>query len=100
MCIDKWHFGNKVALLNLYLFKSDNFFITGKLCMKVYQKLENSFMYILYKSARPRHTIKNYVVGELKRYMRINTEELNFLKNKNSFFLRMRNCGFSKNKLS
>ena len=32
--------------------------------------------------------------------MRINTEELNFLKIKNSFFLRMRDHGFSKNKLS
>ena len=57
-------------------------------------------MYIMYKSAHPRHTIKNYVTGELKRYVRINTEELNFLKIKNSFFLRMRNRGFSKNKLS
>ena len=54
----------------------------------------------MYKSAHPRHTIKNYVTGELKRYVRINTEELNFLKIKNSFSLRMRNRGFSKNKLS
>ena len=44
--------------------------------------------------------IKNYVIGELKRYVRIDTEELNFLKIKNSFFLRMRNRGFSKNKLA
>ena len=44
-------------------------------------------MYIPYKSAHPRHTIKNYVIGELKRYVRINTEELNFLKIKNSFSL-------------
>ena len=57
-------------------------------------------MYIPYKSAHPRHTIKNYVIGELKRYVRINTEELNFLKIKNKFFLRMRNRGFKKNKLS
>ena len=59
-------------------------------------------MYIPYKSAHPRHTIKNYVTGELKIYVRINTEELNFLKIKNSFSLRMRmhNCGVSKNKLS
>ena len=34
-------------------------------------------MYIPYKSAHPRQTIKNYVIGELKRYVRINTEELN-----------------------
>ena len=98
--IDKWHFGNKVAFMDLYIFKGNNFFNTGKLSIKVYQKPENRYMYIPYKSAHPRHTIKNYVTGELKRYVRINTEELNFLKIKNSFFLRMRNRGFSKNKLS
>ena len=57
-------------------------------------------MYIPYKSAHPRHTIKNYVLGELKRYVRINTEELNYQKIKNSFFLRMRNRGFHKNVLA
>jgi hypothetical protein len=57
-------------------------------------------MYITYKSAHPRHTIKNYVLGELKRYVRINTEELNYQKIKNSFFLRMRNRGFHKNVLA
>ena len=41
-------------------------------------------MHIPYKRAHPRQTIKNYVVGDLKRYVRINTEELNFLKIKNS----------------
>ena len=57
-------------------------------------------MYIPYKSAHPRHTIKKYVLGELKRYVRVNTEEINFLKIKNKFFLRMRNRGFKKNKLA
>ena len=57
-------------------------------------------MYIPYKSAHPRHTIKNYVLGELKRYVRINTEELNYQKIKNSFFLWMRNRGFNKNVLA
>ena len=31
-------------------------------------KPENRFMYILFTSAHSRHTIKNYVIGELKRY--------------------------------
>ena len=64
--IDKWHFGNKVAFMDLYIFKGNNFFITGKLSIKVYQKPENRYMYIPYKSAHPRHTIKNYVIGELR----------------------------------
>ena len=86
--------------MDLHIFKGENFYNEGKLSIKVYQKPENKYMYIPYKSAHPRHTIKNYVIGELKRYVRINTEELNFLKIKNRFFLRMRNRGFKKYKLS
>ena len=77
--IDKWHFGNNVAFMDLHIFKGKYFFITGKLSIKVYQKPENHCMYIPYKTAHPRHTIKNYVTGELKRYVRIITEELTFL---------------------
>ena len=98
--IDKWQFGNNVAFMDLHIFKGENFYNGGKLSIKVYQKPENKYMYIPYKSAHPRHTIKNYVIGELKRYVRVNTEELNFLKIKNRFFLRMRNRGFNKIKLS
>ena len=98
--IDKWSFGNHVAFMDLYIFKGINFHIDGKLSIKVYQKPENRYMYIPFKSAHPRHTIKNYILGELKRYVRINTDELNFLKIRNSFFLRMRNRGFNKRKLS
>jgi len=98
--IDKWTFGNHVAYMDLYIFKGNNFFDTGILSIKVYQKPENRYMYIPYKSAHPRHTIKNYVLGELKRYVRINTEELNYQKIKNNFFLRMRNRGFHKNVLA
>ena len=57
-------------------------------------------MYIQHKSAHPRHTVKNYVIGELKRYVPIIAEELNFLKIKNRFFLRMCNRRFKKNRLS
>ena len=98
--IDKWKFGNHVAFMDLYIFKGINFHINGKLSIKVYQKPENRYMYIPFKSAHPRHTIKNYILGELKRYVRINMDELNFLKIRNSFFLRMRNRGFNKHKLS
>ena len=35
-------------------------------------------MHIPYRSFHQRHTIKNYVWGELKHYVRYNTEEKNF----------------------
>ena len=95
--IDKWTFGNHVAYMDLYIFKGNNVFDTGILSIKVYQKPENRYMYIPYKSAHP---IKNYVLGKLKRYVRINTEELNYQKIKNKFIHRMRNRGFNKNVLA
>ena len=53
-------------------------------------------MYIPYRSDHQRHTIKNYVWGELKHYVRYNTEENNFKKLRMRFFLRLRNRGFKK----
>ena len=50
-------------------------------------------MYIPYRSFHQRHTIKNYVWGELKRYVRDNTEKK---KLSVRFFLRLRNRGFRK----
>ena len=85
--IDKWSSANHVAFMNLYIFKGKEFHINGKLSIKVYQKPENKYMYIPFKSARPRHTVKNFILGELKRYVRINMDELNFLKIRNIFFL-------------
>ena len=87
--------------MDLYRFKEEKkFYKKGILSIKVYQKPENRYMYIPYKSAHPRHTIKNYVLGELKRYVRINTEELSFLKIRNKFFRRLRNRWFSKKVLT
>ena len=80
----------------IYIYKGNKFIIDGTLSIKVFQKPENKYMYIPFKSAHPRHTIKNYILGELKRYVRINTEEFNFLKIRNKFFLRLRNRGFEK----
>ena len=40
------------------------------------------------------HTIKNYVLGELKRYIRYNSLKITFLKIRTKFFSRLRNRGF------
>ena len=53
-------------------------------------------MYIPQKSGRASHTIKNYVLGELKRYIRYNSLKLSFLKIRTKFFSRLRNRGFKK----
>ena len=68
--IGKVSFGNHVACMDLYIFKGSKFFETGNLSVKVYQKPKINSMYILYKSPHLRQSIKNYVLGELKRYVR------------------------------
>jgi len=53
-------------------------------------------MYIPYKSGHVSHTIKNYVLGEIKRYIRYNSLKLTFLKTRTKLFSRLRNRGFKK----
>ena len=43
-------------------------------------------MYIPQKSGHVSHTIKNYVLGELKRYIKYNSLKLSFLKVRTRFF--------------
>ena len=43
--------GNHVAYTDLYIFKGNKVFETGKLSIKVYQKPENRYMYIPYKAS-------------------------------------------------
>ena len=57
-------------------------------------------IYLLYRSGHAKHSIKNYVVGELKRYIRSNTKEVNFMGLKIKFYERLRDRGFIKWKLT
>ena len=86
--------------MDLFIYKSDSFYLDGKLSISIHQKETNKFMYIPFRSFHQRHTIKNFVWGELKRYVRYNTEEKNFKKLRTRFFLCLRNCGFKKYVLS
>ena len=59
-------------------YKGKDFYEDGKLSVSIHQKETKKFMYIPYQSFHQRHTIKNYVWGELKCYVHFNTEEKNF----------------------
>ena len=69
---------------------------SGFLDFRIFQKEINRYMYIPQKSGHVSHTIKNYVLGELKRYIRYNSLKLSFLKIRTKFFSRLRNRGFKK----
>ena len=53
-------------------------------------------MYIPMKSGHQKQTIHNFILGELRRYIRCSTQEFNFLKMKNKFFKRLRLRGYKK----
>ena len=96
--IDKWHFGNNVTFMELYIFKGKDFHINSKLGIKVYQNLKKKFCMFLLEALILDILLK--IIDWVKRYVRINTDELKLLKIRNNFFLRMRNRGFNKHKLS
>ena len=96
--IDEWSFGNHVEYMDLYIYiyKGDKFYSHGFLDFRIFQKEINRYMYIPQKSGHISHTIKNYVLGELKRYIRYNSLKITFLKIRTEFFSRLRNRGFKK----
>ena len=94
--IDKWSFVNHVEFMDSYIYKGDKFYFSGILDFKIFQKDINRYVYIPYKSGHVSHTIKNYVLGEIKRYIRYNSIKLTFLKIRAHFFSRLRNRGFKK----
>ena len=94
--IDKYNWGNALDYMDLFIYKVKIFYEDGKFSVSIHQKETNKFMYIPYRSFHQRHKIKNYVWGELKRYVRYNTKEKNFKQLRVHFFLRLRNRGFRK----
>ena len=94
--IDKWKFGNHVDFMDVYIYKGEKFYSSGFLDFRIFQNEINRCMYIPQKSGHASHTIKHYVLGELKRYIRYNSLKLSFLKIGTMLFSRLRNRGFKK----
>ena len=87
--IDKWQFWNVAfhGYIYIYTYKGKELHINGNLSIKAFQKPEINICISLLKSLTQDRQSKNYILGELKRYVRINTEELNFLKKQDIFSL-------------
>ena len=62
----------------IYIYTKEIFFSHGLLDFQIFQKEINRYMYIPQKSGHASHTIKNYVLGELKRYIRYSSLKLAF----------------------
>jgi len=74
--IDKYTDGPKVEYMDIVIYKGDRFFKNGFFGIKIFQKQQNKYAYIPQKSNHKKHTIKNYVLNELKRYIKFNSNKL------------------------
>ena len=72
--LDKYNWCNALDYMDLFIYKGDAFCSYGKLSISFHQKETNKFMYIPNRSYHQRHLIKNYVWGELKRYVQYRTD--------------------------
>ena len=88
------HVGDYVVFMDLVIFKGDRFYESGLLDIKVYQKELNIYSYIPFNSNHPKHVFKNFVLGEIKRYIRFNSSEFHFWKMIKKNFRRLRNRGY------
>jgi len=82
--------------MDLHIYKGDDFANKGKFDISIFQKKSNKYMYIPAKSGHAKHTISNFILSELKRYVRYNTVKLVFFRIRNNFFARLRNRGYKK----
>ena len=78
-----------MPFLDLCIYKGKRFFASGKFDIELYQKEENIYAYIPFKSVHQKHTIVNFVIEELHRYLKCNSTQLYFEKDKHSFYKRL-----------
>ena len=68
----------KGILMDIVIFKGDRFFKNGLFNITLFQKEQNRYACIPQKSNQRKQTIKNYVLNELKRYVKFNSNKRTF----------------------
>lgn len=84
-----------VAYLDLNIFIKD-----GSIHYSTYQKSMNRYQYITRRSCHAPHIFPAYIVGELKRYKRTNSQQYTFEHMKGLFRVRLLKVGFAPYELS
>ena len=64
--IDKYSYRYSVEFMDLLIYRGENFAETGKFETSIFQKNDNKYMYIPAKRGHAKHTIKNFILSELK----------------------------------
>ena len=85
---------SSVDFLDLTIYKSPLFALTNTLDTKAFQKPHNLYQYLHYTSCHQRAVYKSIISGELIRYVRTNTTEVNYEVIKNLFKKRLLARGY------
>lgn len=85
---------SSINILDLVLFKGDDFHTSGKLSTRCFQKPLNAYQYIPFTSWHPKHQKVAFVVNELQRYLLRESTELGFLELRRAFYSRLRSRGY------
>ncbi len=68
----------EIDFLDLTIYKGELFHNHNSLDIKTFQKPHNLFQYLHFQSFHPKSTYKGIILGESVRYIRTNTNELNY----------------------
>ena len=88
------HSTSSVDFLDLTVYKGPLFSYTNTLDTKTFQKHNNLYQYLHYTSCHPRAVYKSIIIGELVRYVKTNTMEVNYEVMKNLFKKRLLARGY------
>ena len=85
---------SSVDFLDLTIYKGQMFPFTNTLDTKTFQKPHNLYQYLHYTSCHQKAVYKSIIVGELVRYVKTNTSEVNYEIMKNLFKKRLLTRGY------
>ncbi|CAN0446030.1 unnamed protein product, partial [Discosporangium mesarthrocarpum] len=85
---------SQMDMLDLVIFKGPCFLSCGVLDIRTHQKTMNKYVYLPSRSAHPLHSKTDFINAELKRYVVTCSSPIDFARQANLFFTRLRDRGY------
>jgi hypothetical protein len=83
------------VFLDVIVSKTGDWQTTGYLNFSCFQKAVNRYLYLPFSTATPRHVLSGFIKGELIRYIKRSSQQVDFFTMKTLFWLRLRARGYS-----
>ena len=83
-----------VVFLDMVLFKDDDHADTGRLEVRVFQKVRNAYLYLPYRSGHAVKVAVSFIGGELARYVKRCSKKRHFVQVKMLFWARLLSRGY------